>query len=179
MPAAVIVVAALAITGLQAAAPTPSTARWITFRHAEYGFSISHPPSWDVLSGRGRAAFAAVGPEPAGVPDFRLNVVVATGRVPQGATLEEADAEIEQMLSRQNETVRVLRKDRIDLRGIPSFIVYVARTNSTGYGLYQMVLIVAYRARGYAVVGTTAAGSARLAEETRLLQSIVLTFQPH
>jgi hypothetical protein len=178
MPAAVLLVAVLAVTGLKAAPPAPSTARWVTFRHTEYGFAISHPPGWDILSGQGRAAFAAIGPAPAGIADFRMNVIVATGRVPRGATLEEADAEVQQLLARQHDTVRVLRKDRLDLRGVPSFIVYMARTNPTGHSLYQMMLILAYGARGYAVVGTTAAGSTRLADETRLLQSIVLTFQP-
>jgi hypothetical protein len=107
-----------------------------------------------------------------------LNVVVATGRVAPGATLEEAEAEIEQLLARQGDRARVLRKDRLDLRGVPSFIVYMSRANQSGYSLYQMVLLLTYGARGYAVVGTTAAKSTRLADETRLLQSIILTFQP-
>ncbi|MDQ7857561.1 MAG: hypothetical protein QN174_01480 [Armatimonadota bacterium] len=178
-PVLLLPVALLAATSLApAAAADPSTAPWTTFRHPVYGFAVSHPHAWETLSGEGRAAFAAMGPPAAGASGLRLSVVVATGPVPAGASIEQADAEVQQLLAGQSGTVRVLRRDRIDLRGVPSFILYMARTTPTGQQLYQMVLVVIHRGRGYAVVGTTAAASTNLAEETRLLQRVLLTFQP-
>jgi hypothetical protein len=119
-----------------------------------------------------------VGPAASGVAGVRLGVVVATARIPDGATLEEADADMERVIAQRSDTVRVLRKDRIDLRGVPALMIYVVRRNPQGIDLYQMVLIVAHNGRGYAIVGLTAAGSASLSDETRLLQSLILTFQP-
>lgn len=155
-----------------------SATEWVRYQHPTYRFTLSYPAGWEVLSGEGRAAFAAIGPQVAGVPGARLNIAVATARIPPEASLEEAEADLQRMLAQRGETMRLLRKDRISLQGIPAFIAYVARQNPQGAGLYQMLLVVAYKGRGYAVVGTTAAGSARLAEETHLLQLIVLTFRP-
>jgi len=131
-----------------------------------------------MLSGEGKAAFAAVGPAASGVAAVRLGVVVTTARIPAGATLEEADADLERTLAQRTDTVRVLRKDRIDVRGMPALMIYVVRRNPQGLDLYQMVLIAAHNGRGYAIVGVTAAGSTSLSVETRLLQSLILTFQP-
>jgi len=108
----------------------------------------------------------------------RLGVVVTTARIPAGATLEEADADLERTLAQRTDTLRVLRKDRIDVRGMPALMIYVVRRNPQGVDLYQMVLIAAHNGRGYAIVGVTAAGSTSLSDETRLLQSLILSFQP-
>jgi len=164
----------LLLAGTAQSAP----AAWIAFRHPTYGFSISYPQGWEVLSGEGKAAFAAVGPAASGVAAVRLGVVVTTARIPAGATLEEADADLERTLAQRTDTVRVLRKDRIDVRGMPALMIYVVRRNPQGLDLYQMVLIAAHNSRGYAIVGVTAAGSTSLSVETRLLQSLILTFQP-
>jgi hypothetical protein len=107
-----------------------------------------------------------------------MGIVVVTTRIPEGASLEVAGAKLEEQLARSAETVRVLRTDRIDLRGIPAVISYVHRKNTAGVQLYQMVMILARRARGYGVAGTTAAASLTLSEDTRLLQSLIFTFQP-
>jgi len=151
---------------------------WQRFRHAEFGFTISYPPRWDVLSGTGRAAFVAIGPAVEGVPGSRMGIVVVTTRIPAGASLEEAGARLEEQLARSAQTVRVLRTDRIDLRGIPAVITYVHRRTTQGVDLYQMLMILARRTRGYGVAGTTAAASLTLSEDTRLLQSLIFTFQP-
>src|SRR3989337_4190218 len=73
---------------------------WQRFRRAEFGFTISYPPGWDVLSGTGRAAFVAIGPAVEGVPGSRMGVVVVTTRIPAGASLEEAGARLEEQLAR-------------------------------------------------------------------------------
>jgi hypothetical protein len=57
-------------------------------------------------------------------------------------------------------------------------ITYVHRRNAQGVDLYQMLMIVAHRARGYGVAGNTAVASPTLTVDTRLLQRIILTFQP-
>jgi predicted Zn-dependent protease len=171
------VVCAATVTVALCTAPTTAAA-WTQFRHPTYGFYISYPQGWEVLSGEGKAAFAAVGPAANGVAAVRLGVVVATARIPAGATLEEADADLERTITQRGDIVRVLRKDRIDLRGVPALMIYIVRRNPSGVDLYQMVLIVAHNGRGYAIVGVTAAGSTSLSEETRLLQSLILTFQP-
>lgn len=152
---------------------------WVRFRHTDYGFSIAYPRGgWEVLSGTGQAAFVAIGPVVDVRAGTRMGVVVVTAPIRAGANLGEAGARLEQQLARSAQTIRILRTDRIDLRGIPAAITYVHRKNLQGVELYQMMMIVAHRARGYGVAGTTAAASFTLTEDTRLLQSIVLTFQP-
>jgi len=160
------------------AVPASAATGWQQFRHAEFRFTISYPPGWDVLSGTGRAAFVAIGPAIEGVPGARMGIVVVTTRIPGGASLEEAGARLEVELARSAQTVRVLRTDRIDLRGVPAVISYVHRKNAAGVHLYQMVMILAHGARGYGIAGTTAAASPTLSEDTRLLQSLIFTFQP-
>ena len=142
------------------AVPAAAATGWQQFRHPEFRFTISYPPGWDVLSGTGRAAFVAIGPAIEGVPGSRMGIVVVTTRLPAGASLEEAGARLEEELARSAQTVRVLRTDRIDLRGIPAVISYVHRKNAAGVQLYQMVMILAHGARGYGVAGTTAVGAA-------------------
>ncbi len=161
-----------------APAATAAGPSWVQFRHPTFGFSISYPQGWETLSGEGKAAFAALGPSAQGVANVRLGIVVTTARISDGATLEEADLGLERLLAERTDTVRILRKDRIDLRGVPALLTYVVRRSPQGIDLYQMVLIVAHNGRGYAVVGVTAAGSTSLADETRLLQTLMLTFQP-
>ena len=173
----VTVVAGLLMLAVLAASGRAATG-WQRFRHAEFGFTISYPGGWDVLSGTGRAAFVAIGPAIEGVPGSRMGIVVVTTRIPAGASVEEAGARLEEELARSAQTVRVLRTDRIDLRGIPAVISYVHRKNAAGVHLYQMVMILAHGARGYGVAGTTAAASPTLSEDTRLLQSLIFTFQP-
>jgi len=159
-------------------AQTAASSSWVQFRHPTFGFSISYPQGWETLSGDGKAAFAALGPSAKGVANVRLGIVVTTARIPDGATLEEADMGLERLLAGRTDTVRILRKDRIDLRGVPALLTYVVRHNPQGIDLYQMVLILTHNGRGYAVVGVTAAGSSSLPDETRLLQTLMLTFQP-
>ncbi|MDR7509441.1 MAG: hypothetical protein QN207_06490, partial [Armatimonadota bacterium] len=55
---------------------------------------------------------------------------------------------------------------------------YYTWIRGDGVELYQMQLAAIAGTRGYVVTGTTAAASRRLAEEARLLVSILLTFRP-
>jgi hypothetical protein len=169
---------AMAVSLPSFAVPSAAATGWQQFRHSEFGFTISYPPGWDVLSGTGRAAFVAIGPAVEGMPGVRLGVVVVTARIPAGANVEEAGGKLEEQLARSAQTVRVLRTDRINLRGLPAVITYVHRRNAQGVDLYQMLMIVAHRARGYGVAGNTAVASPTLTVDTRLLQRIILTFQP-
>jgi hypothetical protein len=172
--AAVGLVAPVALQQPVVAAP----AGWAEFRHPTFGFSLKYPRSWDVLSGQGRAAFVAVGPQVAGAPGVRLGVVVVTMTLPPGSTLDAAAEELEQKLASEAATTRLLRQDRFDLHGTPALLVYVVRKNAQGVALYQMVMMLAHRNRGYAVAGTTAAESPRYTDDTALLQRIMLTFRP-
>jgi hypothetical protein len=57
-------------------------------------------------------------------------------------------------------------------------MTYVVRKTPQGIEQYAILMILTTGGRGYAVLGTTATGSARLADETTLLQRAMLTFQP-
>jgi hypothetical protein len=151
---------------------------WLRFQHSTHGFTISYPRGWEVLAGDGTAAFVAIGPPVAGVPGVRLGLVVVTARVPWDASLDAAAADLQRQLERNAGTMQMLRTDRFDHRGIPALMTYVVRKTPQGIEQYAILMILTYRGRGYAVLGTTATGSTRLADETGLLQRAMLTFQP-
>ncbi|MGH2372682.1 MAG: hypothetical protein ACRDIC_04280 [bacterium] len=151
---------------------------WQSFRHPSQGFSISYPRGWETLSGTGQASFVAIGPTVAGAPGTRMVVVVVAAPLPRGATLEDAESSIQANLSRSGQPTNVLRHDRFSLRGTPAFLIYLHRKNPQGVELYQMVMVLMHRGRGFGVAGSTAAASSSLTEDTRLLQSILLTFRP-
>lgn len=170
---------ALALTALAGSAPAWAAPDWQVFRHPSQGFSISYPPGWDTLSGTGQASFVAIGPAVAGAPGTRMVVVVVTSPpLPRGATLEDAESSIQANLSRSGQPTNILRHDRFSLRGTPAFLIYLHRKNPQGIELYQMVMVLMHRGRGFGVAGSTAAASPNLTEDTKLLQSILLTFRP-
>ena len=171
-------VLALGLVVIPRGAPARGASDWQSFRHPSQGFSISYPRGWETLSGTGQASFVAIGPTAAGAPGTRMVVVVVAAPLPRGATLEDAEASIQANLSRSGQPTNVLRHDRFSLRGTPAFLVYLHRKNPQGVELYQMVMILAYRGQGFGVAGSTAASSPSLNEDTRLLQSIILTFKP-
>jgi predicted Zn-dependent protease len=170
----IVTLAVLLVAPVQAA---PGTG-WVRFRHPSYGFTINYPQGWEVLSGEGTAAFVAIGPAVAGVAGARLGLVVVTARVPQNATLDAAAADLQRQLERSAGAMQILRTDRFDHRGIPALMTYVVRKTPQGIEQYAILMILTTGGRGYAVLGTTATGSARLADETTLLQRAMLTFQP-
>ena len=151
---------------------------WRRFRHASYGFSISYPDGWEVLAGEGKAAFVAIGPQVAGVEGARLGLVVVTARIPSNATVDGAARELQRELERSAGVMTVLRTDRFAHRGVPALMTYVVRKTPQGIEQYAILMILAYAGRGYAILGSTATRSIRLAEETSLLQRAMLTFQP-
>lgn len=159
-------------------APAGAASDWPLFRHPSQGFSISYPRGWETLSGTGQASFVAIGPAVPGMPGTRMIVVVVAAPLPPGATLEEAEDSIQANLARQGQTTNILRQDRFMLRGIPALFIYLHRRNPQGVELYQMVMILMHRERGFGVVGSTAVASPTLTEDTKLLQSIIVTFRP-
>lgn len=163
---------------LAAPALAAPSSGWLRFQHPTHGFSIDYPQGWEVLAGDGRAAFVAIGPAVAGVAGMRLGLVVATARVPAGATLDVAADDLQRELERHAGTMTILRTDRFEHRGIPALMTYVVRKPPQGIEQYAILMILAHGGRGYAVLGTTATGSARLADEIGLLQRAALTFQP-
>lgn len=171
-------VLALGLLILPRGASVSGAPDWQSFRHPSQGFSISYPRGWESLSGTGQASFVAIGPAIPNVPGTRMIVVVVAAPLPRGATLEDAESSVQANLSRTGQPINVLRHDRFSLRGTPAFLVYLHRKNPQGIELYQMVMILMHRGQGFGVVGSTAAASPSLTEDTRLLQSIILTFKP-
>jgi len=55
---------------------------------------------------------------------------------------------------------------------------YYTWKRNDGVELYQMQLVTVAGSRGYVVTGTTTTASTRLADEAKLLVSILLTFRP-
>lgn len=169
---------ALGLLTLPRGASVSGAPDWQVFRHPSQGFSINYPRGWESLSGTGQASFVAIGPAIAGVPGVRMIVVVVSAVLPRGATLEDAESSMQANLARMGQPANVLRHDRFSLRGTPAFLVYLHRKNPQGVELYQMAMILMHRGQGFGVVGSTAAASPSLTEDTRLLQSILLTFRP-
>jgi hypothetical protein len=163
-----------------AGAPQTSSAApgWRQFKHPALGFRIAYPAGWDTLTGNGQASWIAIGPASASEQRFRMNVVVVTARTPAGATIDEAGEQLQRALDRPGETARVLRTDRTEVGETPALLTYVSRRTAQGLDLYQMLLITIHYRRGYAIVGSTASTSTKIAAETQLLQRILLTFRP-
>jgi hypothetical protein len=139
---------------------------------------MSYPTDWETLTGDRTAAWIALGPPTQSPQRFRMNVVVVSARTKSGATIEEAHGQLERALARPGETTSVLRTDEADLGGHPALLTYATRRTAQGLDLYQMILITIHYRRGYAIVGSTVSTSTRIAEETRLLQRVLLTFRP-
>lgn len=169
------VVLAVGLAAVTGGAPARAAPDWPSFRHPSQGFSISYPPAWETLTGTGQASFVAIGPVVAA--GTRIVVVVVAAPLPRGATLQDAEASIQANLSRSGPTTSVLRQDRFNLRGIPALMIYLHRKNPQGIELYQMVMILTHRGRGFGVAGSTAAASPSLTQDTQLLQNILLTFR--
>lgn len=120
----------------------------------------------------------AVGPNPAGVQSLRLNVNVTTEQVPAGITVDQYDAQNESGQGMLFHEYRRLRTDRTQVGGFPATLRYYTWKRNDGVEIYQMQLVTVASARGYVITGTTVSTSARLAEEAKLLVTILLTFRP-
>jgi hypothetical protein len=171
---------AAALCGLVLAASGAAHAAtgWTTFAHPRLGFSLSYPPGWEVARGATGVVLLVVGPPPAGVAGLRMNVSVTHEEVPPGMTVEHYDAQNESGMGMLFTGYRRLRTDRTQLGTHPAVLRYYTWTRGDGVELYQMQLATITGTRGYVVTATTAAASRRLAEETRLLVTILLTFRP-
>jgi hypothetical protein len=174
-------VAALAVCGtaLAIVLPAPAAEQWVRYTHPSIGFRIAYPNGWQQLADNGSgAAFVVAGPSPAGVTEFKMNLVVVAKPIPAGATLDAASAALEKALARRFGTSQVLRTDRVVLEGTPALLSYVYRKPPKGPQLYQIVLLTMSGEMGYAAAGTTAARSTKVSEETLTLQRSLMTFRP-
>lgn len=172
-----VVICAVWPSALQAA-PTDAALRWTHFKHPRLGFRMSYPTGWETLTGDSAAAWIGLGPPAQSPQRFRLNVIVVSVRTRAGATIEEAQQQLERATTRSGETTRLLRTDQADLGEHPALLTYVTRRTAQGLDLYQMILITIHYRRGYAIVGSTVSTSTAIVPETRLLQRVLLTFRP-
>jgi hypothetical protein len=175
--ARVIATAVVAVLLGTAAAPA-AVPGWATFAHPQLGFSLSYPRDWTETKGITGVAFMVVGPASVGGAAPRLNVNVTSDELPARMTAEQYDAQAESGLGMLFHGYRRLRRDVTMLGAFPAIIRYYTWKRNDGVELYQMQLVTVVGTRGYVVTGTTSTSSARLADETSLLASILMTFQP-
>ena len=175
-------VGALAVCGVALALvlPAPAAEQWVRYTHPSIGFRIAYPSGWQQLPENGAgAALVVAGPTPAGVTEFKMNLVVVARPIPAGATLDTASAALEKSLARRFGVSQVLRTDKVVLEGTRALLSYVYRKPPKGPQLYQIVLLTLSGEMGYAAAGTTAARSSKVSEETLTLQRSLMTFRPH
>ena len=155
-----------------------ATEGWQTFTHPELGFSLSYPDSWAETKGPSGVVFMALGPAPAGVLGFRMNVNVTHEEIPSGMNVEDYEAQNESGLGLLFAGYRRLRSDRLMISSYAAVVRYYTWKRNDGVELYQIQLVTVAGSRGYVVTGTTTTASTRLADEAKLLVSILLTFRP-
>lgn len=174
--AAGLIISAVVLAALGSAAL--AAPGWQTFTHPKLGFSLSYPDSWSVTRGPTGVVFMALGPNPAGVQNLRINVNVGYEEIPAGMTLEEYEAQNESGLGLLFSGYQRLRTDKTVAGDSPAVLRYYTWKRNDGVELYQMQLVTVAGTRGYVVTGTTSTASTRLADEAKLLASIVSTFRP-
>jgi predicted Zn-dependent protease len=152
--------------------------RWQTFIHPQLGFSLSYPEGWTVPRNPTGIVFMAIGPEPAGVQGQRMNINVTYEEVRVGTTVDQFDAQNEAEQGMLDKGYRRLRTDKTLIDTSPAVIRYYIWKRDDGVERYQMQLVTIAGTQAYTVTGTTSTASARLADETKLLVSILLTFRP-
>ena len=155
-----------------------ATEGWQTFTHPQLGFALSYPDGWTQAKGPTGVAFMAVGPAPAGGPGFRMNVNVTYEEIPSGMNVEDYEAQNESSLGLLFTGYHRLRSDRTMIGSFPAVVRYYTWKRGDGVELYQMQLVTIAGSHGYVVTGTTTTSSSRLADEAKLLISILLTFRP-
>lgn len=120
----------------------------------------------------------ALGPVAASAQNFRLNVNVTYEELPSGMNVENYEAQNEAGLGVLFTGYRRLRSDRLMIGAYPAVVRYYTWKRGDGVELYQMQLVTLAGNRGYVVTGTTTTASSHLADEAKLLVSILLTFRP-
>lgn len=160
----------------------PGTARaaegWQTYTHPQLGFSLSYPDGWAESKGPSGVVFMALGPLAAGGPTLRLNVNVTYEEIPASMNVEDYESQNESGLGMLFAGYRRLRSDRLMIGSYPAVVRYYTWKRGDGVELYQLQLVTLAGTRGYVVTGTTTTASTRLADEAKLLVSILLTFRP-
>ncbi|HTE03614.1 MAG TPA: DcrB-related protein [bacterium] len=155
-----------------------ATAGWQTYTHPQLGFSLSYPDEWVATNGPSGVVFMVLGPAAAGAQNFRLNVNVTSEELPSGINVEDYEAQNESGLGLLFTGYRRLRSDRLLIGSYPAVVRYYTWKRGDGVELYQLQLVTLAGSRGYVVTGTTTTASTRLADEAKLLVSILLTFRP-
>ncbi len=105
-----------------------------------------------------------------------MGVAVLTGSAPPKTKPEDLVAALDAPLRDQVGDFRLLRIDRTTLQGVPTVLIYVAG-RSRSNDIYGLILFTIVKPRLYGLIGVTALHSTQLAAETRLLQTILLTFR--
>ncbi len=159
-------------------APARAANGWELFTHPDLGFSLRYPAGWVATPlSQKDIPLVVVGPPAAGVPEVHLGVAVFVVRAPANVTADDLVAAADRQLREELGKYRVLRIDRTKLGGTPAVVIYLIGRGHEEE-LYGLVLFTIIKSRLYAVIGFTALNSTQLADETRLLQSILVTFRP-
>lgn len=156
-----------------------AASQWQTFTHPDLGFTLSYPDGWSVAKNPTGIVFMAIGPSSAGVPARKMNVNVTYEDVRANTPVEQYDAQNESGLGMLFHGYQRLRTDKTMVDVYPALIRYYIWTAGDGSELYQMQLVTIAGTHAYVVTGTTAKTSTKLADELKLLVSILLTFRPH
>ena len=156
-----------------------AAAPWQTFTHPDLGFTLSYPDGWSVSKNPTGIVFMAIGPSSAGVPARKMNVNVTYEEVRANTPVDQYDAQNESSLGMLFHGYQRLRTDKTMVDVYPALIRYYLWTAGDGSELYQMQLVTIAGTHAYVVTGTTAKTSTKLADELKLLVSILLTFRPH
>jgi hypothetical protein len=106
-----------------------------------------------------------------------MGVMVMSVRAPSNLTAGHLLGTADEPLREQVGDYRILRVDRTKLNGVPAELAY-ATAHTRGKAVYVIILLTVTNHRLYSVAGLTALGSTQLAEETRQLQAILVTFRP-
>src|SRR5207245_11362520 len=120
----------------------------------------------------------ALGPSSQRGQSFWLTGKVTPEELPSGSNVEDCEAPNESGLGLLFTGYRRLRTDRLLIGSYPAVVRYYTWKRGDGVELYQLQLVTLAGSRGYVVTGTTTTASTRLANEAKLLVSILLTFRP-
>ena len=167
----------LAVILALSAVPVRAQTTWERFTHPTVGFSLSYPTGWvPTPMSHPSLHLILVGPSAAGAPDIPMGVMVMSVRAPSNLTAGQLLGTADEPLRDQVGDYHLLRVDRTKLNGIPAELAY-ATAHTKGKAIYVMVLLIVVNHRVYSVAGLTALDSTQLAEETRQLQAILVTFR--
>ncbi len=157
--------------------PAAAAADWELFTHPTMGFSIRYPSGWETMTADQKSLqMVLLAPARTG-SDAHMGVAIAAVRAPANATIDDMLAAADKPLRQEIGKFRILRIDRTTLGSASAMIMYMVG-HAREVDLYSMILLTIVQPRLYVVMGFAELNSPQLAEETRLLQSILVTFRP-